>query len=108
MIDDLIEAAWQARRQGRDDEAERGLRAAIDASRQSGAAAQLASALGRLAHVMRDLGRHNEALPLSEEAVRVCAARVIPRSSRTPSVISAISTATADGWLTRIAVTPRR
>jgi tetratricopeptide (TPR) repeat protein len=72
MIDDLIEAAWQARRQARDDEAERGLRAAIDASRQSGAAAQLASALGRLAHVMRDLGRHNEALPLSEEAVRVC------------------------------------
>jgi tetratricopeptide (TPR) repeat protein len=72
MIDDLIEAAWQARRQGRDDEAERGLRAAIDASRQSGAAGQLASALGKLAHVMRDRGRHDEALPLSEEAVRVC------------------------------------
>jgi tetratricopeptide (TPR) repeat protein len=69
--DELIEAAWAARRGGRHEESERGLRAAIDASRQSGNAVQLVSALGKLAHVLRDRGRNDEALPLSEDAVRI-------------------------------------
>src|SRR4051794_967342 len=67
--DDLIEAAWAARRDGRHQECEGGLREAIDASRRSGNGPQLVSALGKLAHVLRDLGRHTEALPVSEEAV---------------------------------------
>jgi tetratricopeptide (TPR) repeat protein len=70
-IDGLIETAWRDRREGRLDEAERGLRAAIDASRQTGSRRQLIDALGKLAHVMRDLDRAEEALPLSEEAVEV-------------------------------------
>jgi tetratricopeptide (TPR) repeat protein len=68
---DLIDAAWRARREGRYPEAERGLREAIDASRRSGNGGQLVSALGKLAHVLRDLGRDDEALPISEEAVLV-------------------------------------
>jgi len=70
-IDDLIEAAWRARREGRHPEAERGLRQAVNASRQSGTGRQLVSALGKLVHVLRDLDRQDEALPLSEESVRV-------------------------------------
>jgi tetratricopeptide (TPR) repeat protein len=70
-IQRVIDAAWQARREGRLDEAERGLRAAIDAARDVAAAPQLIDALGKLAHVMRDLGRPEAALRLFEEAVRV-------------------------------------
>ena len=70
-IDELIEAAWRDRRQGRLDDAERGLRAAIEGSRLADASRHLADALGKLAHVMRDRGRLDEALPLSEEAIRV-------------------------------------
>ena len=55
--DELIETAWRARREGRLDEAERGLRAAIDASRAAGDARHLVEALGKLGHVMRDLDR---------------------------------------------------
>jgi tetratricopeptide (TPR) repeat protein len=69
-VDDVIDAAWRARRDGRHQEAERGLRDAIDASLRPGDERRLVSALGKLAHVLRDLGRHDEALPLSEEAVR--------------------------------------
>jgi tetratricopeptide (TPR) repeat protein len=68
---DLIEAAWAARREGRLDEAERGLREAIEASRRSSNQPQLVDALGKLAHVLRDLGWSDEALPPSEEAVRI-------------------------------------
>jgi tetratricopeptide (TPR) repeat protein len=71
VVDALIEAAWRARREGRYLDAEGGLRDAIDASRGAEAWPQLASALGKLAHVLRDLGRDDEALPISEEAVRV-------------------------------------
>jgi tetratricopeptide (TPR) repeat protein len=69
--DELIETAWRARREGRLDEAERGLRGVIEISRGSGGSRQLTDALGKLAHVMRDLGRLEAALPLSEEAVSV-------------------------------------
>jgi tetratricopeptide (TPR) repeat protein len=70
-VDELIDTAWRARREGRLDEAERELRAAIDASRAAGAGRQLTDALGKLAHVMRDLDQPEAALPLSEEAVAV-------------------------------------
>jgi len=70
-IDALIDHAWTARREDRHEVAERELRDAIDASRRSGNHRQLISALGKLAHVLRDLGRDDEALPVSEEAVRV-------------------------------------
>lgn len=70
-VDDLIAAAWRDRREGRHADAERGLRDAIDASRRAGNGRQLVSALGKLAHVLRDLGRDDEALPVSEEAVHV-------------------------------------
>jgi len=68
---DLIKAAWAARRDGRLDDAERGLREAIAASRQSNDRRQLVDALDKLAHVLRELGWNDEALPPSEEAVRV-------------------------------------
>lgn len=69
-IDDLIETSWRARREGRHPEAERGLRQAVHASRHAGTRRQLISALGKLVHVLRDLDRQEEALPLSEESVR--------------------------------------
>ena len=73
-VDDAIEAAWRARRERRHPEAERGLRDAIEASRRSGNGRQLISALGKLAHVLRDLDREQEALPVTQEAVDVCRA----------------------------------
>ncbi len=71
QIEELIAAAWRDRRQGRLDDAERGLRTAVESSRVADAHHHLANALGKLAHVMRDRGRLDAALPLSEEAVRV-------------------------------------
>jgi tetratricopeptide (TPR) repeat protein len=68
---DLIKAAWAARRDGRLEDAERGLREAIAASRQSNDQRQLVDALNKLAHVLRELGWNDEALPPAEEAVRV-------------------------------------
>jgi tetratricopeptide (TPR) repeat protein len=68
---DLIETAWRDRREGRLDEAERGLRAAVEVARHTDSRRQLADALGKLAHLMRDLERNDEALPLAEEAVAV-------------------------------------
>jgi tetratricopeptide (TPR) repeat protein len=70
-VEDLIKTAWRDRREGRQDAAERGLRAAVEIGRRDGASRQLADALGKLAHVMRDLDRDAAALPLSEEAVAV-------------------------------------
>lgn len=67
--DETIEAAWRARREGRHDEAERGLRAAIETSRRAGAVGQQIDALGKLAHVLRDRGECAQALTLSEQAV---------------------------------------
>jgi tetratricopeptide (TPR) repeat protein len=68
-IEDLIDEAWQARRQGRHADAERGLLEAIETSRQFGSRVQLIRALKGLAHVVRDVGQDERALPLYEEAV---------------------------------------
>lgn len=64
-----IDAAWRARREGRLDEAERGLREVVDSSRGGGADRHLIDALGKLAHVMRDRDEPDAALVLIEEAV---------------------------------------
>lgn len=68
-IETLIDAAWLARREGRHADAEQGLLEAIETSRQSGSRVQLIRALERLAHVVRDVGHDDRALPLYEEAV---------------------------------------
>lgn len=68
-IEDLIDAAWQARREGCHEEAERGLREAIETTRQSGSRLQLIRSLNGLAHVMRDACQDGPALSLYEEAV---------------------------------------
>jgi len=68
-IEDLIDAAWQARREGRHEEAERGLRHAIEKTRQSGSRLELIRALKGLAHVLRDASQDGPALALYEEAV---------------------------------------
>jgi tetratricopeptide (TPR) repeat protein len=68
-IDDMLDAAWRARREGRHDEAERGLRDAVDVSRRSGSRLQLIDALKRLAHVLHDARQGEQALPLYEEAL---------------------------------------
>ncbi|HSR68263.1 MAG TPA: tetratricopeptide repeat protein [Acidobacteriota bacterium] len=64
----VIEKAWQARRLGRLEDAERGLLRAIEMSRQSGARVDLIRALHSLGQVMRDLGQSERALPLCQEA----------------------------------------
>jgi tetratricopeptide (TPR) repeat protein len=66
---ELIDTAWQARRQGRPAEAENGLLHAIAISRQTGPRLDLIRGLKGLAHVVLDLGQHERALPLYEEAV---------------------------------------
>jgi tetratricopeptide (TPR) repeat protein len=66
---DPINVAWQARREGRHDDAEQGLLKAIETSRQAGPRLQLISALKALAHVVRDVGQDERALRLYEEAV---------------------------------------
>lgn len=65
----LIEAAWQARREGRHGDAERGLLDAVRVSREGGLRIDLIRALKALAHVVRDVGQRERALPLYEEAV---------------------------------------
>jgi tetratricopeptide (TPR) repeat protein len=67
--EDLIETAWQARREGRHPDAEHGLLQAITVSREAGLRMELIRALKALAHVVRDRGQHERALPLYEEAV---------------------------------------
>jgi tetratricopeptide (TPR) repeat protein len=51
-----IEAAWQARREGRHGDAERQLLQVITTSRRTGLRIELIRALKALAHVVRDLG----------------------------------------------------
>ena len=68
-IDDLIDDAWRARQGGRHADAERGLLEAIETSRRSGAKLQLIRAITGFAHVVRDAGHDERALPLYEEAV---------------------------------------
>ena len=68
-IDDLIDEAWQARRESRHADAERSLLEAIETSRQCGSRIQLIHALKGLAHVVRDVGQDERALTLYQEAV---------------------------------------
>jgi tetratricopeptide (TPR) repeat protein len=68
-IENVIDAAWQARRDGRHREAEKGLLEAIETTREAGPRAQLIRALKALAHVVRDVGQDERALHLYEEAV---------------------------------------
>jgi len=65
----LTKTAWQARREGRHGDAERSLLEAIAVSREAGLRIDLIQALKALAHVARDLGQIERALPLYEEAV---------------------------------------
>lgn len=67
--EDLIDAARQARREGRHRDAERGLLQAITMSREAGLRSELIRGLKALVHVVRDLGQRERALPLYEEAV---------------------------------------
>ncbi|MGH9144639.1 MAG: tetratricopeptide repeat protein [Vicinamibacterales bacterium] len=71
MTDELVDKAWRARREGRLDEAERGLSAVVHARRREGNGPELVDALGKLAHVLRDLGRLDAALPVCEDAVTI-------------------------------------
>lgn len=68
-LQEVIEKAWQDRREGRYEDAERGLQQAISSSRKAGLRADLIRALKALAHVVRDLAQSKRALPLYEEAV---------------------------------------
>ncbi len=67
--EDPIEAAWQARREGRLEDAEGDLLKAIEDSRRAGASLDVIRGLKALAHVLRDAGQHQRALPLYEEAI---------------------------------------
>jgi tetratricopeptide (TPR) repeat protein len=68
----LIEAAWQARREDRHGDAERDLLQAIALAREANARMELIHALKVLAHLVRDLDQNERALPLYEEAVTLC------------------------------------
>jgi tetratricopeptide (TPR) repeat protein len=68
----LIDAAWQARREKRHGDAERDLLQAITWARQANLRTELIHALTALAHVLRDLGQDERALPLYQEAVALC------------------------------------
>ncbi len=68
----LIEAAWQARREGRHGDAQRDLLRAIASARAADSRRELIGALKALAHVVRDLGQDQRARPLYEEAVALC------------------------------------
>lgn len=68
----LIEAAWQARRDGRHDEAERQAVQGIAVARQAGARADLITALKALGHIVCDDHQNERALRLYEEAVALC------------------------------------
>lgn len=67
--EDPVDVAWQARREGRHEDAERALLEVITTGRQSGTRLQLIRALKALAHVLRDVGQDGQASPLYEEAV---------------------------------------
>lgn len=68
-VEALVERASEDRRRGRHAEAEVGLVEAVRRSRGSGARRPLILSLKALAHVVRDLERVDEALPMYEEAV---------------------------------------
>ncbi len=68
-VSQLIDAAWQARREDRHGDAERGLLRAITLAHENNLRVDLIRGLKGLAHVVRDLGQDERALPLSEEAV---------------------------------------
>ncbi len=68
-VGQLIDAAWQARREDRQGDAERSLLRAITLAREEHLRLDLIRGLKALAHVVRDLGDHERALPLIEEAV---------------------------------------
>ncbi len=68
----LIDAAWQARREQRHADAERDLLRAITVAREAKVRRELIHALKALAHVVRDLGQDERAQPLYEEAVALC------------------------------------
>lgn len=65
----LIDAAWKARREGRHGDAERDLREAIKIARHKDLRIELIRALKALAHVVRDRDQDERALLLYEEAV---------------------------------------
>lgn len=67
--DDLIKLAWQARGERRYEDAKRGLLEAIKLSRQADSRLDLIRALKALAHIVRDQGQVDCALPLYEEAM---------------------------------------
>ncbi len=71
-VQQLIDEAWQARREERHGDAERDLLQAITAARQAHLRRELIRALKALAHVARDLGEDARAQPLYEEAVALC------------------------------------
>jgi amidase len=97
-----------ARREGRLDEAERWLCAAIDAARDDGAGLNWIEALGKLAHVMRDLGGLTPRCRCPRKRCASAAPWVIGCSWRTRSGTSAICIATRSVLTRRIAATTRR
>ena len=68
----LIESGWQARREDRHGDAERDLLQAIALAREADLRTELIHALEALAHVVRDVGQDERALPLYEEAIALC------------------------------------
>ena len=68
-VSQLIDAAWQARREDRHEAAERDLLRPITLARRGNLRVDLIRGLNALAHVVRDVGQNERALPLSEEAV---------------------------------------
>lgn len=71
-LEERIDAAWQARREGRHEAARRELLEVITTSRKAGKRLVLIRALTALAHVVRDRGEDERALPLYEEAITLC------------------------------------
>lgn len=67
--EDPVDVAWQARREGRHEDAERVLLEVIKIGRQAGTRLQLIRGLKALAHIVRDIGQDGRALPLYEEAM---------------------------------------
>ena len=69
---ELIERAWDARREKRLAEAHTNLLEAVSLSRQSGAQRELVLALRKLGHVELDLGNNDSARAVYEEAITIC------------------------------------
>jgi tetratricopeptide (TPR) repeat protein len=71
-IRQLMDQAWQARKEHRLADVHRDLTEATTLCRQSGTRLELVRALKALGQIERDLGRGDAALPLYEEAVVLC------------------------------------